>query len=306
MKVFKMKALCKKTVLWLALYSLSLFLTGLGVAAGDSDDTSRTNLADSQAAEKSEYTILNPTPRELMREFNSDRPDVTEGPFTVDAGHFQAEFSFIEYTYNHDKSNRTDGFSVLPMTLKVGVLNNLDLEMILNPYENILVHGGVSSNHTAGFGDMELRAKLNFWGNDGGVTAGGIIPFISIPTGTGGLSNHHVEGGLILPLAVQLPAGFEMGTMAEFDVNRNEENDGYGLDFVHSITFDHELFDKSEGYIEYVGVSPKGTSHTYLAYFDTGITYAITKDVAVDGGINVGLSKGTDNFTVFTGLTLRY
>ena len=35
-----------------------------------------------------------------MREFNTDRPDVTESPFTVDAGHWQLELSFVEYTHN--------------------------------------------------------------------------------------------------------------------------------------------------------------------------------------------------------------
>jgi hypothetical protein len=30
-----------------------------------------------------------------MREFNSDRPAVTESPYTMDAGHFQAEFGGV-------------------------------------------------------------------------------------------------------------------------------------------------------------------------------------------------------------------
>lgn len=270
-------------------------------ALGDADDTTKTSPGD-----KSSYTLFNPTPRSQMREFNTDRPDVTESPFTVDAGHFQAEFSFVEYTYNRDEGVRTDGFSVLPMNLKVGLLNNLDLQLILNPYENILIHGNGISNHDTGFGDMQLRTKINFWGNDGGMTAGGIMPFIQLPTGTGGLSDHHVEGGLILPLYVQLPAGFELGTMAEFDFDRNEENTGDGVDFIHTITFDHELFKKTEGYVEYVGISPNGTDHTYLAYFDTGITYAIRENIQLDGGINIGLSGETDAFTVFSGLSFRY
>src|SRR5258707_15821817 len=41
--------------------------------------------------DKSGYTLFNPTPREYMRAFTTDRPDLTESPFTVDAGHFQLE-----------------------------------------------------------------------------------------------------------------------------------------------------------------------------------------------------------------------
>jgi hypothetical protein len=44
-----------------------------------------------RASDKSRYTIFNPTPRDQMRGLNTDRPDVTESPVTVDAGHFQLD-----------------------------------------------------------------------------------------------------------------------------------------------------------------------------------------------------------------------
>ncbi len=49
------------------------------------------------ADDKSGYTLLNPTPRNLMREMTTDRPDITEVPFTVDAGHFQTESTLFGY-----------------------------------------------------------------------------------------------------------------------------------------------------------------------------------------------------------------
>ena len=36
---------------------------------------------------KSQYTLFNPTPDRLLRDLTTDRPDTTECPFTVDAGH---------------------------------------------------------------------------------------------------------------------------------------------------------------------------------------------------------------------------
>ena len=43
--------------------------------------------ADPAPADKRHYHLFNPTPRELLREMSTDRPDVTESAFTVDAGH---------------------------------------------------------------------------------------------------------------------------------------------------------------------------------------------------------------------------
>ena len=44
--------------------------------------------------------------------------------------------------------------------------------------------------------------------------------------------------------------------MAEFDANRNTRNDGYGMDFVHSVTLHHKLTERLDGYVEYVGGDP--------------------------------------------------
>jgi len=279
-----------------------VILTGWGgSSAAPADDAT----GPASQPPKDGYSLLNPTPQWLLRSLNTDRPSVTEGPFTVDAGHIQWEMSLVEYTYDYDHGSRTDGYSVAPFNARIGLLNNLELDVILSPYLNIYTRSRTRSSHLAGIGDTQVRAKLNFWGNDGATTAFGLLPFVNLPTGYDGLSNHHVEGGLIVPFAMQLPAKFAVGAMAEFDINRNTANDGYGFDFVHSITLGREFTEQLNVYIEYVGVAPVQTGKTYLASFDTGLTYAITENVQVDLGINIGLSRHANDFTVFSGLTFR-
>ena len=39
--------------------------------------------------DKSQYNLFNPTPVDLRRAYNTDRPSKTDSPFTVDAGVFQ-------------------------------------------------------------------------------------------------------------------------------------------------------------------------------------------------------------------------
>jgi Putative MetA-pathway of phenol degradation len=265
-------------------------------------------LAQALPADKSQFSLFNPRPPSQMREFNADRPGVTESPYTVDAGHMQVELSFVEYTHDSEAGIQTDGYSVLPANLKIGLLNNLDLQLILNSYENFLIHGKGTSQRDDGFGDTEIRAKLNLWGNDGGNTAFCIMPFVRLPTGVDHLSDHHVEGGLDLPLTVrQLPGGFDLSTMAEFDVDHNDANDNYGIDFVHTLNLQHELGAKKlSGYLEYAGVAPIDTDQTYLAYVDTGVTYLVSKNVQLDAGINIGISRRAEDFTVFAGLSVRF
>ena len=259
-------------------------------------------------SDKSDFTLFSPTPDSMMREFNTDRPDATESPYTVDAGHMQLEFSFLEYTRNSSSGTRGEAVSVLPANLKIGLLKNLDLQLVLNPYlRSTSRSNGSQRQNRSGFGDVELRTKINFWGNDGGATAGGIMPFVRLPGGSGGDGIRHVEGGIILPFASELPAGFDVGTMAEFDADRNSADDGYGVDFVHSVTLGHSLGRSNvHGYVEYFGTAPIATGSTYGAYFDTGATISLSENLQVDGGVNIGLPSHGSVYTVFSGLSTRF
>jgi len=121
----------------------------------------------SASPDKSNYTLFNPTPRELMRELSTDRPDKTESAYTVDAGHFQIEADILSYAYdrhNADFSNtRVETVSIAPMNLKVGLCNSVDLQLVIETYTSIRVHdvatGTVHKNR--GFGDIIPRLKWN-------------------------------------------------------------------------------------------------------------------------------------------------
>ena len=57
---------------------------------------------------KAQFTLLNPTPVDLMRDLSTDRPDQTESAYTVDAGHFQLEMDFLNYARDHDTADGAD------------------------------------------------------------------------------------------------------------------------------------------------------------------------------------------------------
>lgn len=270
----------------------------VGLCVGGVAATARA--ADEPLPDKSGYNLFNPTPLKLMRDLNSDRPDVTESPFTVDAGHLQVELSFFEWAKDSDY----ESLNLLPFNIKLGLTNNVDLQIVYAPYNRLRTLG-----HTdVGAADVEMRVKINFWGNDGeGVwhTAFGIMPFISFPTGADAFTAGGAEGGIIFPFAVTLPAGFELGAMAEFNFVRDGTG-GRDTLLTHTVTLDHKLIgDELGGYIEYAGIVDLDGDQRYQAYFDLGLTYEITKDIQIDCGVNIGLTSAAENLRVFAGLTFR-
>jgi hypothetical protein len=265
--------------------------------------------------DKGGFTLVDPTPRGLMREMSTDRPDTTESPYTVDAGHVQFELSLFDYARDDDAGVRVKSLAVLPSNVKIGLLNDVDVQFVFTPYvrEDTDVRGtGVGDDVVDGFGDdTQVRLKINLWGNDGpepgrGDTAFAVMPFLKFPTGSGELSNNHVEGGVILPLAVALPGGVGLGLMAEVDVVYNEADDDYGVEFVHTATVGRDLIGALAGYVEYVGIAPVDTGRTYTAVGSAGLTYAVTDDWVLDLGGTVGLSDAADDFTVFAGTSFRF
>ena len=76
-----------------------------------------------------------------MRELSADRPDKTESAYTVDAGHFQIEADLVTFTldrYNGDPTDTsTESWLVANNNYKVGLLNNVDLQLVVPTYTHM-------------------------------------------------------------------------------------------------------------------------------------------------------------------------
>ena len=222
----------------------------------------------------------------------------------MDAGHFQFEADLVSFgidNWNAD-GERVFGVNVVNVNLKVGLYNNVDLQLVVENYVYEQVRAGGVTSRKSGFGDLATRLKVNLWGNDGGRTALAVMPFVKFPTNTGGLGNKQVEGGFIFPLAVNLPYGWRMGAMTEFDIVYREGG-GYGPDFVNTINFNHEIIGNLSGYVEFFSQLTEGD---LIVTLDAGLTYALTEDIQLDCGCNFGITEAADDFNPFVGLSMRF
>lgn len=202
--------------------------------------------------------------------------------------------------------------NVLTSNIKIGLLNNVDIQFVVTPYAWEETETDGEDEVADGFSDdTQVRLKINLWGNDGlappgfGGTAFAIMPFVKFPTGSDELSNDHVEGGVILPLAVPLPNDFSLGLMAEVDFVYNEDEDDYGVDFVHTASVGRNIVGDLAGYVEYVGIAPHDTGGTYQAIGSAGLTYPLSDNWIVDLGGTASRSDSADDITVFAGTSFR-
>jgi hypothetical protein len=264
---------------------------------------------DVPAPDKSIYSIFRRTPVEQLRELTTDRPDLTESPYTVDAGWWQLEADIFNFTRDHDTAAgadvKTNTLALGAINLKVGLTSRIDFQTVIESYTRVRTHDRIANTREtiAGFGAITSRLKINFWGNDGGDSAFGLMPFVKWPTNRHGLGNKSVEGGLIVPFAHALPGGWDLGAMTEIDVVRNESDTGYATDWLNTVTVGHDLIGKLGFYAELTHLRTRGPAH---ATFDLGFTYGVSRHVQLDAGCNLGLTRATEDLTVFTGISTRF
>ena len=262
--------------------------------------------------DKSQYNLFNPTPIADMRDFSTDRPDKTDGPRTVDAGHFQLEMDWANYT---DTKNTIEGDSVrfqqyqfVPMNIRMGVTNNSEVNLIMETYNIQKIHDYTvnTKQYLEGYGDTDLRYKLNLSGNDTDGLATGLISYIKIPSNHDNLGNHSVEGGQ--SYVVDFPwLGFDIGAETEVAGIRNSANDGFHAEFINSITVHRDVIANIlNAYVEFYGDVPSNNDFSWVGTVDTGLLWTITKNIQLDCGINIGVTKSAPQWNPFTGISVRF
>lgn len=254
------------------------------------------------------HSIFNPVPPDQMRPMVLDRPDKTESPYTVDAGHVQVEMDL--FTYSWDRSSEQTGgtrpteLSVAPMNWKIGLVNHVDFQCILRPYQRI--RSQVPADNVSGTGDITGRLKINCWGDDGGRTALAVMPFLTAPTGAGTEPPRRPSGGIIVPFAMEFPGQWTLGLMTETDLGRSPEEGGLGASFIHTATLGHPLAGPVSGYLEFFSEVPTNSGSGWVGTVDVGITWSVNESWILDVGFNFGVTPDAPDFNPFLGISHRF
>lgn len=256
--------------------------------------------------DKSGYSLFNPVPDNLMRELSPDRPDQTESAYTVDVGHCQLEMDFANFNYDKSAGTTTEAWDVGDFNLKVGLLNQVDLQLVYDNYLNVRTESSGNTVTQSGFGDFTTRVKVNLWGEDGGQTAFALLPYVKFPTATDNLGNNAVEGGIILPLAVSLPHDFDLSMETAASLMKNDVNGGYHEEFIASASLDHPIIGKLSGYLEFFSNFTTERHAGWVGTVDTGLEYLVTKNIQLDCDCYFGVTPAAADYNPFCGITVRF
>ncbi|MGI4022838.1 MAG: transporter [Janthinobacterium lividum] len=253
---------------------------------------------------KKRYNLFHPTPKDSLREMDPDRPNITESPYTVDAGHIQYEADFLRYEYKTTTESKEHALLYNYFNVKLGLTNSLAMQLLVQTYarQNTEALDTHEKTTDSGFGDLTVRLKKNFLGNDGNVSLA-VIPYITFPTNRY-QENTKYEGGIIVPIAFKLKNDWQLSTQIEGDCLKDDVGDGLHNQILQSVNIGHPIFTKNlnaflETYYEY-----DLKEHSINNYADAALQYGVSKSVMFDLGFNLGIQKAADHI-LFAGIAFR-
>lgn len=233
-------------------------------------------------------------------------------PYTVNPGHFQIESYIIGYAYARDRSSgedtRTSSWSIASTTFKYGAFQSIDFELEVNPYTRVRTEDCVarSVRRVSGFGDIRFDAKLNLWGNDSGSTAVALLPSIKFPTAQNELGDDAYEGGMTVPIAVELPHDWWLFLSPGLSVVQNGNATGYTASFGDTASLWHQLVGDLSAYVEFANDIGFDAPAQWYGTVDLGCTYMFGRNVQLDAGVVVGITKSAPDVNPFLGLSFRF
>jgi hypothetical protein len=260
--------------------------------------------------DKSTYSFFSPTPEDQLRDLCTDRPPKANLPCTVDAGRFQYESDVFNWTHAVSGGATTDTFLYTNPTLKVGLTNTIDLEANMAPFARVVTRSALGRQTFEGVGDFYLRGKVNLAGPEGGDFQLAMIPYVKAPTGSPGVGNKAVEGGLIAPVSFALPQGFTLLFDPEFDLLRNANDFGHHANIQFLGNLSHALTESVTGYVELWGqANSDPIKPNKQASLDLSLAWLVWKkspSLQFDLGANIGLTAATPRLQIYLGVSQKF
>lgn len=244
-------------------------------------------------------------PVRQLRDLTTDRPDTTESPFTVDAGHVQVETTIFGYvsSFRTADGRRADELDVGVANIRIGLTPSVELDLGWQAYG--VTSDGSTAADRSGAGAVVVRSKINLWGNDGGQSAFALLPYVVIPTDrTNGLSPEDPEFGVLLPLSLTLTDHIGLGLNTGLAVSRSEPGAPYRVSVPVTASLAVGWIDRIGSYYE-VAAQFGGGDGAAIS-LNTGVTWLANPNLQFDTGIGFGVTRAADALAPFVGFSIRF
>jgi hypothetical protein len=259
-----------------------------------------------KAQPKKDYHLFRSTPDSLLREMTTDRPDITETAYTVDAGRLQFELDLFQIFRHPIEFNQTEvDYLFLNGFARIGLTHRTELQFQFSAWQMHfpqLKQANQNENEMyQGIGDIGLRYKYNIKGNDKEGLALAIMPSLLIPLRSKA-SEGYLIPGINFIYEKEIAAKFDIGGQIEYHQlytpDFNFKSDETWLMFL----LGREISPKLDWFVESANIFSNSNAPRIL--LNSGLIYKITPNLFLDIAVQYGLNRFAHQ-SVFTGFAYR-
>lgn len=241
----------------------------------------------------------------ITRDFETDRPDFTEGAQSIEPGHLQLETG---YTYVRDEAEGAtfEAHSVPEALLRIGLSNAVELRVGWEGYVNERMSPNVdgADSRIEGVSDLSLGWKQMLAVDTASEVDFSYIFQLSLPTGSSETSSDEVEPELKLVFAHDLSDSAGLGMNLNLASIEGEESRIFEASA--SLALGLDLTEQLGTYAEYFGFYPEaGVPETDRHYVNGGFTFMLTENAQLDVRAGLGLNAAADDFFTGAGFSFR-
>ena len=221
---------------------------------------------------------------------------ITETPVTVKPGRFLIEMDAITLSLDREPGYKYTAFGAATTFLTTGLTSKLDIQLGAEFFISRKFDMTGLTEKRSGIGDVYIRSKYRFYESNDTYTSVAVIPYVKIPTNSGGVGNDSVEGGVIVPFHTELAGGFAFAAMAELDFLRNDADDGYDSNWFASAYVSRSVLRLIGVYGE-ITISKSSGGSPWEGVMGAGATVTVSDNTWWDFAIYRGLNRGSMDWT---------
>jgi hypothetical protein len=224
---------------------------------------------------------------------------VTESPLTTAPGKVLIRIDGIRVALDREDAagNLHTATAVGSTTVRAGLTSDIDLQLGFDLFLRESFTSRGRTDHHSGLGAMSFRTKWTIWRDDKQGAALAVLPFVTLPTGSKGVTRKSAEGGIIVPWAMDAGAGFRTGAMFEWDMLRNDADNGYDARWLVTGFVERAL----TGTISIYGEGTMEARSTGIAdwagQIGTGVLWRMSSRLQLDYEIQRGLNRRAAEWT---------
>jgi len=230
---------------------------------------------------------------------------LTESPHPAASGRWLLEADVLARQFDRAGGDRFAGWTVGSLLFSTGVGENWDVQLGMDLFVATRVETGGVVERNRGLGDVWLRTKWRVHHDEGSGFAVALLPYLKLPTNTGGVGNGSVEGGIAVPVTVPTGPGWEAMLMLGFDGLRNAADDGHEAHWYATAAMARELGRRWGAYVELALVRAPG-GNPAEAWAGLGLSWALSENRSWDFAAYRGLSRGALDWTHVLRFTLEF